>query len=38
VVHSDLPRTEKNNLPDAHIGYAVMDIDGDRIGIQSFVR
>lgn len=26
------------NLPDAHIGYAVMDIDGDKIRIQSFVR
>ncbi len=26
------------NLPDAHIGYAVMDIDGDKISIQSFVR
>lgn len=24
------------NLPDAHIGYTVMDIDGDRIRIQSF--
>ncbi len=26
------------NLPDAHIGYAVMDINGDRIRIQSFAR
>ena len=26
------------NLPDAHIGYAVMDIDGDKIKIQNFVR
>ena len=26
------------NLPDAHIGYAVMDIDEDKIRIQSFVR
>lgn len=26
------------NLPDAHIGYAVMDIDGSKIKIQTFVR